>query len=65
MKRSKMLKVIKKVLDTWQDCRHEPKMYEQVLKAVEKAGMLPPEIPEPGQPMHPENSFINEWEPEK
>jgi hypothetical protein len=42
MKKSEMLKIIGKVCKNWQDCKFEPKMYKEILKAIEKAGMSPP-----------------------
>lgn len=41
MKRSKMLKKIKKVIDQWKDCEFEDRMYEEILMTVEKNGMVP------------------------
>ena len=37
-----MLKVINKVVDKWKDCKFEPRMYDEILTAVEKEGMMPP-----------------------
>jgi hypothetical protein len=42
MKRKDMLKVIRKSVKKWQDCKFEPRMYEEILSAIEKAGMVPP-----------------------
>jgi hypothetical protein len=55
MKRSEMIKVIKKVVNKWKDCEFEPRMYDQILKAIEKNGMEPP---------IPEDWFLPMWEPE-
>lgn len=63
MKRSEMLEIIAKVCDNWEDCRFEPKMYKEILKAIEKAGMIPPI--EPGRTEMDLDLGLPEWEPEK
>ena len=63
MKKSEILKIIGKVCKNWQDCKFEPKMYKEILKAIKKAGMLPPI--EPGRTVHDLDLGVPEWEPEK
>jgi hypothetical protein len=63
MKRSEMLEIIETACKNWQDCKFEPKMYKEILKAIEKAGMSPPI--EPGRTLHDLDLGVPEWEPEK
>lgn len=42
MKRSKMLKILKKELESWQDCELTMKTAEAILDLLEDNGMLPP-----------------------
>lgn len=73
MKRSYALKLIANQLDFLNNkfagvrtsfSNKELRNADVILTTLESAGMQPPAIPEPGQPLHPENSYINEWETE-
>lgn len=67
MKRNAMIEVIKKV---WADSTSWPSdqiVADKILEAIEKAGMVPPIIPEKSYTMLPNGELtyaVHEWEPE-
>jgi hypothetical protein len=60
MKRSEMIRKIKSIIATCGPTQPTIVTAEQVLRAIEEAGMLPPEQPIPEYA----HSAPNEWEPE-
>lgn len=67
MKRSEILNKISNVVHEHrrrtESCTSDD-LAKIILDLVEENGMLPPETIDPENPSHPENDFINSWEPE-
>lgn len=61
MKKSKMLKLIKKELENWQDSKLTMKTAKTILDLMESLGMKPPSV----WIERMEGKYINIWEEEK
>lgn len=63
MRRDEMVEAVEYLVMSYRDTDATSKeIADMIVTEVELRGMLPPSIPEEGQPLHPENSFVNVWE---